>query len=166
MDENEEKRYTHGMSVEKVREFLKPFGRDKDIIEFPSSSATVAEAAADLNTEEGRIAKSMSFMTASGPIVIVLAGDARIDNRKFKDTFHEKARMIPPEDVEAMTGHPVGGVCPFAINDGVKVYIDVSVKRFDTVFPAAGTPSSAIELAPEELFMISRSAGWVDIAKL
>ncbi len=154
------------MSIEKVREYLRQYGKDGDVIEFTESSATVREAAADLGTEEGRIAKSMSFIIGGNPVIIVLAGDGRIDNRKFKDTFHEKARMIPPEDVEAMTGHPVGGVCPFAINDGVKVYIDVSVKRFDTVFPAAGTPSSAIELAPEELFMISRSAGWVDIAKL
>ena len=154
------------MSIEKVREYLRQYGKDGDVIEFTESSATVREAAADLGTEEGRIAKSMSFIIGGNPVIIVLAGDGRIDNRKFKDTFHEKARMIPPEDVEAMTGHPVGGVCPFAINDGVNVYIDVSVKRFDTVFPAAGTPSSAIELAPEELFMISRSAGWVDIAKL
>ena len=158
--------YNRRMSIEKVREYLRQYGKDGDVIEFTESSATVREAAADLGTEEGRIAKSMSFIIGGNPVIIVLAGDGRIDNRKFKDTFHEKARMIPPEDVEAMTGHPVGGVCPFAINDGVKVYIDVSVKRFDTVFPAAGTPSSAIELAPEELFMISRSAGWVDIAKL
>ena len=108
----------------------------------------------------------MSFLLSSGAVIIVAAGDVKIDNRKFKDTFHEKARMIAPEDVEAMTGHPVGGVCPFAINDGVTVYIDVSVKRFDTVFPAAGTPSSAIELTPEELFRISKAADWVDIAKL
>ena len=158
--------YNRRMSIEKVREYLRQYGKDGDVIEFTESSATVREAAADLGTDEGRIAKSMSFIIGGNPVIIVLAGDGRIDNRKFKDTFHEKARMIPPEDVEAMTGHPVGGVCPFAINDGVKVYIDVSVKRFDTVFPAAGTPSSAIELAPEELFMISRSAGWVDIAKL
>lgn len=158
--------YNRRMSIEKVREYLRQYGKDGDVIEFTESSATVREAAADLGTEEGRIAKSMSFIIGGNPVIIVLAGDGRIDNRKFKDTFHEKARMIPPEDVEAMTGHPVGGVCPFAINDGVKVYIDVSIKRFDTVFPAAGTPSSAIELAPEELFMISRSAGWVDIAKL
>ena len=154
------------MSIEKVREYLRQYGKDRGVIEFDQSSATVREAAADLGTEEGRIAKSMSFLIGGSPAIIVLAGDGRIDNRKFKDTFHEKARMIAPEDVEAMTGHPVGGVCPFAINDGVTVYIDVSVKRFDTVFPAAGTPSSAIELTPEELFRISKAADWVDIAKL
>ena len=154
------------MSIEKVREYLRQYGKDGGVIEFDQSSATVREAAADLGTEEGRIAKSMSFLIGGSPAIIVLAGDGRIDNRKFKDTFHEKARMIAPEDVEAMTGHPVGGVCPFAINDGVTVYIDVSVKRFDTVFPAAGTPSSAIELTPEELFRISKAADWVDIAKL
>ncbi len=165
VDENEEKRYTHSMSVEKVREFLRPFGRDKDIIEFPSSSATVAEAAADLNTEEGRIAKSMSFMTASGPIVIVLAGDARIDNRKFKDTFHEKARMIGPDDVERLTGHPVGGVCPFALPDDVTLYLDISLKRFSTFYPAAGSTNSAIEMNAEDLERIARPKGWIDIAK-
>ena len=166
MDENEEKRYTHGMSVEKVREFLKPFGRDKDIIEFPSSSATVAEAAADLNTEEGRIAKSMSFMTASGPIVIVLAGDARIDNRKFKDTFHEKARMIGPDQVEEIIGHPVGGVCPFGVKDGVTVYLDQSLRRFDYVYPAAGSRNSAIKLTIPELEETSEYKSWVDVTKL
>ena len=158
--------YNRRMSIEKVREYLRQYGKDGGVIEFDQSSATVREAAADLGTEEGRIAKSMSFLIGGSPTIIVLAGDGRIDNRKFKDTFHEKARMIAPEDVEAMTGHPVGGVCPFAINDGVTVYIDVSVKRFDTVFPAAGTPSSAIELTPEELFRISKAADWVDIAKL
>lgn len=158
--------YNRRMSIEKVREYLRQYGKDGGVIEFDQSSATVREAAADLGTEEGRIAKSMSFLIGGSPAIIVLAGDGRIDNRKFKDTFHEKARMIAPEDVEAMTGHPVGGVCPFAINEGVTVYIDVSVKRFDTVFPAAGTPSSAIELTPEELFRISKAADWVDIAKL
>ena len=158
--------YNRRMSIEKVREYLRQYGKDGGVIEFDQSSATVREAAADLGTEEGRIAKSMSFLIGGSPAIIVLAGDGRIDNRKFKDTFHEKARMIAPEDVEAMTGHPVGGVCPFAINDGVTVYIDVSVKRFDTVFPAAGTPSSAIELTPEELFRISKAADWVDSAKL
>lgn len=165
MDENGEKRYTHAMSVEKVREFLKPFGRDKDIIEFPSSSATVAQAAADLNTEEGRIAKSMSFMTASGPIVIVLAGDAKIDNRKYKDLFHEKAKMIGAEDVERLTGHPVGGVCPFALPDGVKLYLDVSLRRFDAFYPAAGSTNSAIRMTSDELETISQPEAWIDVAK-
>ena len=166
MDEKEEKRYTHSMSVEKVREFLKPFGRDNDIIEFPSSSATVAQAAADLNTEEGRIAKSMSFMTASGPIVIVLAGDARIDNRKFKDLFHEKARMIGAEDVERLTGHPVGGVCPFALPDDVKLYLDISLRRFDAFYPAAGSTNSAIKMTAEDLERIAQPEDWIDVASV
>ena len=153
------------MSVEKVREFLRPFGRDNDIIEFPSSSATVAQAAADLNTEEGRIAKSMSFMTASGPIVIVLAGDARIDNRKFKDLFHEKARMIGAEDVERLTGHPVGGVCPFANPSHTEVYLDQSLQRFETIFPAAGSSNSAIELTCSQLEEYTNFKEWIDVCK-
>ena len=154
------------MSIENARNHLKKYGKDGDIIEFSSSSATVKEAAADLNTEEGRIAKSMSFMLSSGPVVILAAGDEKIDNRKFKDTFHEKARMIGPDEVEALTGHPVGGVCPFALNDGVKVYLDESLKRFDCVYPAAGTRNSAIRLTIEELEKTSECDGWVDVTKL
>ena len=165
MDENGEKGYTHRMSVEKVREFLRPYGRDKDIIEFPTSSATVAEAAADLGTEEGRIAKSMSFLTSSGPIVIVMTGDVKIDNRKFKDIFHEKARMIGAEDVERLTGHPVGGVCPFALPEGVRLYLDESIRRFETVFPAAGSRNSAIEMTADELDRITKPEAWIDVAK-
>ncbi len=154
------------MSIENVREYLRQYGKDKDIMEFKESSATVKEAAADLNTEEGRIAKSMSFMTEKGAIIIVLAGDARIDNRKFKDLFHEKARMIPLDQVESMTGHPVGGVCPFAVKDGVDVYLDDSLKRYETVFPAAGSPNSAIELTTDELEKLSKAVSWIDVGKL
>ena len=154
------------MSLEKVREYLGKYGKDNDIILFDQSSATVREAAADLGTEEGRIAKTMSFILSSGPIVIVAAGDGKIDNRKFKDTFHEKARMIGAGDVESLTGHPVGGVCPFALNDGVKVYLDESLKRFDFVYPAAGTPNSAIKLTIPELEKTSECTGWVDVTKL
>ena len=153
------------MSIENARNHLKKYGKDGDIIEFSSSSATVKEAAADLNTEEGRIAKSMSFMTASGPIVIVLAGDARIDNRKFKDTFHEKARMIGPDDVERLTGHPVGGVCPFALPDDVSLYLDISLRRFSTFYPAAGSTNSAIEMTPDELGRVARPTAWIDVSK-
>ena len=160
------------MSVETVREYLEPFGFSDRIIEFSQSSATVREAAEDLGTEEGRIAKSMSFLTASGPIIIVLAGDRKIDagdekidNRKFKDTFHEKARMIGPEDVEELTGHPVGGVCPFAPKAGVKVYLDNSLRDFETVFPAAGSRNSAIEMTPEELEKTSSPESWIDVSK-
>ena len=153
------------MSVETVREYLEPFGFSDRIIEFSQSSATVREAAEDLGTEEGRIAKSMSFLTASAPIIIVLAGDRKIDNRKFKDTFHEKARMIGPEDVEELTGHPVGGVCPFAPKAGVKVYLDNSLRDFETVFPAAGSRNSAIEMTPEELEKTSSPESWIDVSK-
>ncbi len=154
------------MSLENVREYLKKYGKDQDIILFDQSSATVKEAAADLGTEEGRIAKTMSFLLASGPIVIVAAGDEKIDNRKFKDTFHEKAKMIGHDDVEALTGHPVGGVCPFALKEGVKVYLDESLRRFDYVYPAAGTPNSAIKLTIEELEKTSECDGWIDVTKL
>ncbi len=153
------------MSIENVREYLRKYGKDGDIIEFTVSSATVKEAAADLGTEEGRIAKSMSFLLSSGAVIIVAAGDVKIDNRKFKDTFHEKARMIGHDDVERLTGHPVGGVCPFAVNEGVKVYLDSSLRRFDFVYPAAGTPQSAIKLTIEELERVSEAAGWIDVTK-
>lgn len=154
------------MSLEKAREHLAKYGKEKDIILFDQSSATVKEAAADLGTEEGRIAKTMSFLLSSGPIVIVAAGDGKIDNRKFKDTFHEKAKMIGPEDVEHLTGHPVGGVCPFGVNDDVKVYLDESLKRFDYVYPAAGTPNSAIKLTISELEETSEFTAWIDVTKL
>lgn len=153
------------MSVERVRKYLEPFGYADRIIEFSQSSATVREAAADLNTEECRIAKSMSFHTSSGPIIIVLAGDRKIDNRKFKDTFSEKARMIGPDDVESLTGYPVGGVCPFAPEEGVKVYLDQSLRDYQTVFPAAGSRNSAIEMTPEELERIVSPAAWIDVSK-
>lgn len=154
------------MSLEKAREHLAKYGKEKDIILFDQSSATVKEAAADLGTEEGRIAKTMSFLLSSGPIVIVAAGDGKIDNRKFKDTFHEKAKMIGSEDVERLTGHPVGGVCPFGVNDDVKVYLDESLKRFDYVYPAAGTPNSAIKLTISELEETSEYTAWIDVTKL
>ena len=160
-----QKSYTQAMSVETVRNYLRPFGYGDKVIEFSQSSATVKEAAADLGTEEGRIAKSMSFMTSSGPIIIVLAGDRRIDNRKFKDTFSEKARMIGPDDVEALTGHPVGGVCPFAAKEGVRVYLDQSLKDFVTVFPAAGSRNSAIEMTPDELGRVAMPTAWIDVSK-
>ena len=154
------------MSLENVRKYLMKYGKSEEIILFDQSSATVKEAAADLNTEEGRIAKTMSFLLSSGPIVIVAAGDEKIDNRKFKDTFHEKAKMIGPDQVEELTGHPVGGVCPFAVKEGVKVYLDESLKRFDYVYPAAGTPRSAIKLTISELEEVSECDGWIDVTKL
>lgn len=154
------------MSVDNVREFLKPFGLEGKVIEFPTSSATVKEAAEDLGTEEGRIAKTMSYLTGEGPVVIVVAGDTKVSNRKYKDYFHQKARMIKGEDVEKLTGHPVGGVCPFALPEGVRVYLDVSLHRFPTVFPACGSINSAIELTPEKLDEITKPTAWVDVTEL
>ena len=153
------------MSLENVRKYLMKYGKSEEIILFDQSSATVKEAAADLNTEEGRIAKTMSFLLSSGPIVIVAAGDEKIDNRKFKDTFHEKAKMIGPDQVEELTGHPVGGVCPFAVNQNVNVYLDISLKRFHSVFPACGSSCSAIELTIPELEKYSNSMAWIDVCK-
>lgn len=154
------------MSIENARAHLAKYGKDKDIIEFSTSSATVKEAAADLNTEEGRIAKTMSFMLSDGPIVILAAGDGKIDNRKFKDRFHEKAKMISPDDVENIIGHPIGGVCPFGVKENVRVYLDVSLKRFDYVYPAAGSRNSAIKLTIPELEKTSEYKEWIDVTKL
>lgn len=154
------------MSIENARAHLAKYGKDKDIIEFSTSSATVKEAAADLNTEEGRIAKTMSFMLSDGPIVILAAGDGKIDNRKFKDRFHEKARMISPNDVENIIGHPIGGVCPFGVKENVRVYLDESLKRFDYVYPAAGSRNSAIKLTIPELEKTSEYKEWIDVTKL
>ena len=154
------------MSIENARAHLAKYGKDKDIIEFSTSSATVKEAAADLNTEEGRIAKTMSFMLSDGPIVILAAGDGKIDNRKFKDRFHEKAKMISPCDVENIIGHPIGGVCPFGVKENVRVYLDESLKRFDYVYPAAGSRNSAIKLTIPELEETSEYQEWIDVTKL
>ncbi len=154
------------MSIENARAHLAKYGKDKDIIEFSTSSATVKEAAADLNTEEGRIAKTMSFLLSDGPIVILAAGDGKIDNRKFKDRFHEKAKMISPDDVENIIGHPIGGVCPFGVKENVRVYLDVSLKRFDYVYPAAGSRNSAIKLTIPELEKTSEYKEWIDVTKL
>ena len=154
------------MSIVKVREYLKDFGADGRILEFPVSSATVELAAKALGTAPARIAKTLSFRLKEGVILVVLAGDAKTDNRKYRETFGEKARMLDREEAETLVGHAVGGVCPFAVNEGVKVYLDASLKRFATVFPAAGSANSAIELTPAELEKFSRASGWVDVGKL
>jgi prolyl-tRNA editing enzyme YbaK/EbsC (Cys-tRNA(Pro) deacylase) len=136
------------------------------VMELDHSSATVEAAAAALHTEGRRIAKSMSFLLKEGqPIMIIFAGDARVDNHKFKERFHQKPSMIKHDDVERLIGHPVGGVCPFAINEGVVVYLDESLKRFETVFPACGTGNSAIELTLPELQKYSHAVEWVDVSK-
>ena len=153
------------MSIEKVREYLKQFNKENDIKELDESTATVELAARALGTEEARIAKSLSFYKGDGAMVIVVAGDAKIDNRKFKDYFGFKAKMLSPEDTEKFTGHQVGGVCPFALPDNVKVYLDGSMKRFETMFPACGSGNSAIELTLEELEKTSGSNTWIDVCK-
>ena len=154
------------MSVQSVRDYLSRFGADGRILEFESSSATVELAAAVLGVEGARIAKSLSFKTADGALLVVAAGDAKIDNRKFKDFFGFKAKMLSHEETAELIGHAVGGVCPFAVREGVKVYTDVSLRRFSTVFPAAGSASSAIELTCDELFEYSDAEEWVDVCKL
>lgn len=154
------------MAIEKVREYLKQWNADTKILEFEVSSATVALAALALGCEEQRIAKTLSFIQKEETILIVAAGDARIDNHKYRERFGMKAKMIPAEEVEARIGHGVGGVCPFAVNQGVRVYLDESLKRFDTVFPACGSSNSAIEVTMETLELYSGSSEWVDVCKI
>ena len=153
------------MSIERVREYFRPLGREQDILEFQVSSATVELAAQAVGTIPARIAKTLSFLVDDGCVLIVAAGDAKIDNSKYKGMFHTKAKMLTPEQVTAFTGHAIGGVCPFANPEGVRTYLDISLKRFDTVYPAAGSSNSAIELTCEELERYSNSLGWVDLCK-
>ncbi len=154
------------MSIEKGRAYFRRFGMEDRILEFPVSSATVELAAAALGVEGARIAKTLSFKREDGCVLIVAAGDARIDNHKFKDYFHMKAKMLTPDEVLELVGHPVGGVCPFGINEGVDVYLDESLKRFTTVFPAVGSGNSAIELNLDELYRLSNARAWVDVCRL
>ena len=154
------------MSIEKVRSYLKEYGFEEKIQEFDVSSATVELAAAALGCEGKRIAKSLTFLVDGKAVMIVAAGDVKVDNRKFKDQFHQKATMLTAEQVETMIGHKVGGVCPFAGNDGVTVYLDESLKRFETVFPACGSSNSAIELTIPELEKLSGYTEWVDVCKI
>ena len=153
------------MSVEKVKAYFSTFGMEERVLEFDTSSATVALAAAALHCEPGRIAKTLSFMIHDRAILIVAAGDEKIDNRKYKDQFGAKAKMLSPKEAESRTGHAVGGVCPFAVSKGVEVYLDVSLKRFDTVYPACGSSNSAIELTIARLEQYSGYTGWVDVCK-
>lgn len=154
------------MSIEAVREYLKPFGVENRMQEFEVSSATVELAAKAVGVAPQRIAKSLSFKVDGKAIIIVVAGDAKIDNSKFKGFFHTKATMLTFDEVSELTGHPVGGVCPFALKEDVKVYLDKSLERFETVFPAVGTPSSAIELNLQELFECSKAIEWIDVTKI
>lgn len=153
------------MSIEKVREYFDQFGMKERVLEFDQSSETVELAAQAVGCEPKQIAKTMSFLVGEDPILICLAGDAKIANAKYKKQFGTKAKMISFDDVEELIGHQVGGVCPFAIKDNVMVYLDESLKRFETVFPAAGSGNSAIELTIPELEKYSNFAGWIDIAK-
>ena len=153
------------MAIEKVKEFFRQYGMEDRILEFPVSSATVELAAQAANCEPCRIAKTLSFLVDGAAILVVAAGDAKVDNPKYKAQFHCKAKMLSPEQAERMVGHSVGGVCPFAVQDGVQVYLDVSLKRFDTVFPACGSANSAIELSIEELERFSSCVCWVDVCK-
>jgi prolyl-tRNA editing enzyme YbaK/EbsC (Cys-tRNA(Pro) deacylase) len=153
------------MSVEQVREYLKRWNRDGDLVEMPASTATVVEAAKALKVIPARIAKSISLKQGDAAVVIVLAGDMKLDNRKYKDRFGIKARMLTPEEALEFTGHAIGGVCPFALPEGVAVYLDASMKRFDTVFPACGSGNSLIELTPDELDEYSHNRAWVDVCK-
>lgn len=151
------------MSIEKVKEFFKKFNMENKILEFDVSSATVELAAKALNVEPARIAKTLSFMQSEDCVLIVCAGDVRVDNKKYKAYFHTKAKMLSPDEVLEFTGHAIGGVCPFGVSNDVKVYLDESLKRFTTVFPACGSSNSAIELTPDELFKYSSALDWIDV---
>jgi prolyl-tRNA editing enzyme YbaK/EbsC (Cys-tRNA(Pro) deacylase)/GNAT superfamily N-acetyltransferase len=153
------------MSVEKVKEFFRESGMEERVWEFETSSATVELAAQTLGVRPARIAKTLSFALDEGCVLVVAAGDARVDNRKFKDQFGTKAKMLAPEEVARLTGSEIGGVCPFALPEGTPVYLDVSLRRFQTVFPACGSANSAIELKNDELFRFSRAKGWADVCK-
>lgn len=153
------------MSVEKVKEYFKKYGMENRVQKFDVSSATVGLAAEALHCEPCRIAKTLSFMVNGRPVLIVTAGDAKIDNPKYKAQFGTKAKMLSPDEAIALIGHAVGGVCPFAVNDGVTVYLDVSLKRFQTVFPACGSGNSAIELTIAELEEYSAFSSWIDVCK-
>lgn len=153
------------MAIERVRAYFREQGMEERIQEFDTSSATVELAAAALHCEPQRIAKTLSFMVDGQAMLVVAAGEAKIDNSKYKAQFGTKARMLSPEEVEALVGHAVGGVCPFAINESVNVYLDISLKRFETVFPACGSSNSAIELTIPELEEHSGYKEWVDVCK-
>ena len=153
------------MAIERVREYLKQWNAQDKIQEFEVSSATVELAAQALHCEGKRIAKTLSFYQGEECELIVAAGDAKVDNAKYKARFGTKAKMIPATEVEEKIGHAVGGVCPFAVNDGVKIYLDASLKRFSTVFPACGSSNSAIELTMQELEEYSGTREWVDVCK-
>ena len=153
------------MSIEKVKAYFREHGMEQRVLEFEVSSATVELAAAALGCEGCRIAKTLSFSVDGAPILIVAAGDAKVDNPRYKATFGCKAKMLTPQEAVELIGHAVGGVCPFAVNEGVRVYLDESLRRFETVFPACGSASSAIELSIPELEAHAHPVAWVDVCK-
>ncbi|MPW24318.1 YbaK/EbsC family protein [Alkalibaculum sp. M08DMB] len=154
------------MSIEEVRGFLQQYGKAKDILEMNDSTATVELAAQALGIEPARIAKSISLQDGDSGMIVVVAGDAKIDNKKFKEEFGFKAKMLTPKDTLSITGHPVGGVCPFALPKNVKVFLDESMKRFATMYPACGSHNSAIEVTLIELEQYSQSRKWIDVSKI
>ena len=154
------------MSLSSVRNYFKQYNMDTRIVEFPVSSATVELAAQAIGCKEQEIAKTMSFHVGDEVIVIVMAGDARIDNKKYKSFFHKKAMMLHGDEVESLTGHPVGGVCPFGLKEGIKVYLDESLERFDHVYPACGSPNSAIKLTIPELEKYAHQESWIDVTDI
>ena len=153
------------MSFDKVKQYFESEGAGDKVLWLEQSSATVELAAAAIGCEPAHIAKTLSFLTDEAPILIVTAGDVKVDNKKFKELFHTKAKMIPGDQVEELIGHAPGGVCPFALPEGVPVYLDESLKRFDIVYPAAGSAASAVRLTPEELFELSGAVKWVNVGK-
>lgn len=153
------------MAIERVKTYFRQYGMEEKIWEFDVSSATVELAAQALSCEPARIAKTLSFLVDGHAILIVAAGDVKIDNHKYKEQFHTKAKMLSPEEAETLVGHAVGGVCPFAVNEGVEVYLDASLKRFETVFPACGSSNSAIKLTIPELEKYAVPVQWVDVCK-
>lgn len=154
------------MSIVRVREYFRQYGIEDRIMEFDTSSATVELAAEAVGCEPARIAKTLSFQVGDTPVLIVAAGDAKIDNPKYKAQFHTKAKMLTREEVEEKIGHAVGGVCPFAVKEGVEIYLDESLKRFETVYPAAGSSNSAIQMTMEDLEKYSGSRMWIDVCKV
>lgn len=153
------------MSIEKGREYFRQYGMEDRVREFEVSSATVELAAQALGVEGAKIAKTLSFMVGEQPVLILMAGDVKVDNPKYKAVFHTKAKMMTPEQLEEYVGHQIGGVCPFGIKDGVDVYLDESLKRFNTVFPACGSSNSAIELTIPQLEEFSNFKEWIDVSK-
>ncbi len=153
------------MSIEAVKDYLGRCGFAGRVHEFCVSSATVALAAQALGCEEARIAKTLAFFTPQGPVLIVAAGDAKVDNARFKAQFGVKAKMVPPEEVQALVGHAPGGVCPFCVNSRVQVFLDISLRRFPLVYPAAGSASSAVCLSPEELTQLCPGSRWAYLCK-